>query len=81
MRKLESISKKKRIVAKGPFQDLIYDEEERCDLLWKPTYWQGIFQYNRNNYEMKTIGSSNKGDILPVTKTDIRLLSMQVISQ
>ena len=80
MRKLESISKKKRIVAKGPFQDLIYDEE-RCDFLWKPTYWQGIFQYNRNNYEMKTIGSSNKGDILPVTKTDLRLLSMQVISQ
>ncbi|MFS9375058.1 hypothetical protein [Streptococcus infantis] len=49
--------------------------------MWKPTYWQGIFQYNFNNYEMTTIGSGTKGDILPVTKTDIRLLSMQVISQ
>jgi len=68
LRKLESISKKKRVVAQGPYQESIYDKEEQCGHLWKPTYWQGIFQYNRNNYEMKTIGSSNKGDILPVTK-------------
>lgn len=81
MRKLESISKKKRVVVQGPYQDSIYDEEERCNHLWKPTYCHGIFQYNFNNYEMTTIGSDTKGDILPVTKTDIRLLYMQVISQ
>lgn len=68
LRKLESISKKKRIVAKGLFQDSIYDEEERCNHLWEPTYCYGIFQYNFNNYEMATSGSGTKGDISLVTK-------------
>ena len=71
LQKSESISKKKRIVVKGLFQESIYDEEEWCNQLWEPTYFYGIFQYNSNNYEMTTIGSGTKGDISPVTKMDI----------
>lgn len=67
----EYISKKKRIVARGLNKDLIYFEEERFDRLWEQAYWHGVFQFNLNNYEMRSVGSGSKGDILPVTKDGI----------
>ena len=52
-------------------KDLIYYEEKRFEHLWEQAYWHGVFQFNLNNYEMRSVGSGSKGDILPVTKDGI----------
>ena len=82
MKKYESVSKKKRIVAKALNHETLFYEGKIFNHLWKPAYWHGVFQYNKNNYELDIVESGIigaplhfhfEGDQVSLTRLDVVL--------
>lgn len=64
----KQVSPTKRLLAQSLSQELAFYEEKRVDKLWDLAYWNRVFCYRKDVYEIEYVGSGAKGDLRPVTK-------------